>query len=97
MRLPQIKISPYRYVTLPAQGMFCLPPNTRYPPINKFSGVYVHVIEMFFVLWDLPDLFYKAKAPSMSCILAPSKAFYQMSLFCCLTGLFQRTKQESYY
>ena len=50
MRLPQIKIYPYRYITLPSQGMLCLPPNTRYPPINKFSGVYIRVIEMLFVL-----------------------------------------------
>ena len=49
MRLPQIKISPYRYITLPAQGMLFLPPNPCYPPINKFSGVYIHVIEMVFV------------------------------------------------
>lgn len=49
MRLPQIKISSYRYITLPALGILFLPPNTRYPPINNFSGVYLQVIEMVFV------------------------------------------------
>ena len=56
MRLPQIKTSPYRYVTLPAQGMLCLPPNTRYPPINK-SCLYTRTRNCFrFVGFTRPFL-----------------------------------------